>query len=118
MNIIFQTILETISFFDYFFFLLVAPITEVQLKKPFKKSSYRSALDKEDPRYLPYGHKKAYERIDLGWEWKFGENGYGYGNDDQEVPNMVKDVCFFVFEMVDLDVFQTTWYYCCTWWSA
>ena len=68
---------------------------------------------------MPYGHKKAYERIDLGWEWKFGENGYGYGNDDQEVPNMVKDVCFFVFEMVDLDVFHklpgTTWYYCCTW---
>ena len=64
------------------------------MKKPFKKSSYRSALDKEDPRYLPYGHKKAYERIDLGWEWKFGENGYG--NDDQEVPNMVKDVCFYL----------------------
>ena len=66
MNIIFPPILETIFFFDYFFFLLVAPITEVQLKKPFKKSSYRCSLDKEDPRYLPYGHKKAYERIDLG----------------------------------------------------
>ena len=68
--------------------------SEVQLKKPFKKTCYRSQLDKEDPRFVPYGNKKAYEKIDLGWEWKFGEDHYGgyYGqsNEDEDMPSMVR----------------------------
>lgn len=52
-------------------------------------SKYRCRLDKEDPRYLA----SSYEKVDLGWEWKFGDNGYGgyYGNDDDnELPTMVR----------------------------
>ena len=58
-------------------------------------SKYRCRLDKEDPRYLA----SSYEKVDLGWEWKFGDNGYGgyYGNDDDnELPTMVRWVGFVV----------------------